>query len=257
MNSFWPTWKENAFFATLIAVLTLGLIVFVGVKSWNAVAEHEAIGREPLARNTIVIAGEGKVTGQPTLAQVDVGVYSEAKDVPTAQNENTQKINAMLDGIKGLGIASGDIQTNNYNIYPKFDYTNGQQNLTGYTVTQNVTVKVRDLSKVGAVLSKAVDLGANQVNGVSFSIDDPTSLKKEARKKALEDAQAKAKELADALGVRVVRVVGFSESPMNQPGPIPFAADALGKGGGGGSVPQIQSGSLDVISDVSVTFEIQ
>jgi hypothetical protein len=196
------------------------------------------------------------VTGKPTLAQVDIGLYSEGRDVPQVQADNSAKVNAIMDSMKGLGIAEADLQTSNYSIYPKFDYTNGQQTVNGYVVSQSVHVKVRDLAKVGTVLAKVGQLGANQVNGVSFTIDDPTELKQQARALALENAKKKAQELATALGVDVVRVVTFSESsPM--PGPIPYNYRALDAGVAAAPTPEIQAGSLDVTSNVSVTFEIR
>jgi len=258
MNSFWPDWKENQLFTGLLALLCVALIAFVGFKAWNARSEHDQIGHAPRSRDTITIDGEGKVTGKPTLAQVDLGMFMEGKDVPQLQNDNSQKVNAIIAAMKGLGIAEADLQTSNYTISPKFEYKDGVQNVIGYTISQNLSLKVRDLSKLSAVLAKAGQLGTNQVNGVSFTIDDPTELKQEARKKALQDARSKAQELADALGVTVEHVVTFSESsnPLMQPLPYMYKAEATGMGGGG-SAPEIQPGSLDVISHVSVTFEIR
>ncbi len=258
MNTFWPTWQENKVVATLLAIVLIMLGIFLGLKAWNAVAEHEAIGRVPRVRDTITMDGEGKISGKPTLARVEAGVYTEASDVKNAQNQNTQKMNSILAGIKALGVKEEDIQTSNYNIYPKFDYTNGKQNLMGYTVSQSLTIKVRDLAKVGDVLAKAGELGANQVNGVNFSIDDPASLKQDARKKAMDNARNKAKELADALGVKIVRVVSFSESSGGYaPAPWLSSAKAMDTSGREMIAPEIATGSLDVTSNVSVTFEIQ
>lgn len=248
--------KEHKLFASLLGLLLLVLIAFVGVKTWNAYASHAEIGHEPRGRDTITIDGEGKVTGKPTLAQIDIGLYSEGRDVPQVQKDNTQKVNAIVDAMKELGIADADLQTSNYSIYPKFDYNNNVQTVNGYVVSQSLHVKVRDLTNVGTALAKVGSLGANQVNGVTFTIDDPKELKQQARMKALEDAKKKAQELADALGVNVVRVVTFSES-SGSPGPMPFNYRAMDSGVAAAPAPDIQSGSLDVMSNVSVTFEIR
>jgi len=252
--NFWPKFRENPIFAALLAALFVLILALVGVRTWNDVSAHKQIGRAPLSRDTITIDGLGKVTGKPTLAVVDVGLYAEGQDVPTVQQSNSNKVNAIIAAMKDLGMAEADLQTSNYSISPKFDYKNGTQNVVGYTVSQSLTVKVRDLAKVGAVLAKAGQLGANQINGVTFTIDDPTQLKQEARKKALADAYAKAKELSEAMGVQVVKVVTFSESSSaNTPVPYLYRTDAAI----GGAAPDIQAGSLDVVSDVSVTFEIR
>lgn len=259
MNSFWPSWKEQPLFSLLVTALLVVLGIFLGLRAWNAVAEHGSIGRVPIVRDTIAIDGYGKVTASPDVARIDLGVYSEGVDVQKTQTDNTEKINAIVNAIKKLDVKSEDVQTSNYSINPKFNWDNGRQTLIGYTVSQNVTVKVRDLKKVGDILTKAGELGANQVNGVTFNIDDPSKLKQQARKKAIEDARDKADELAKALGLNVVRVVNFLESSDRMGYPIPMMAtsEAVGKGGGTVSVPDIQSGSLDIVSNVSVTFEIQ
>ncbi|HEU0050613.1 MAG TPA: SIMPL domain-containing protein, partial [Patescibacteria group bacterium] len=184
--------------------------------------------------------------------------YTEGTDVKTAQTQNTDKVNAIIKAVKALGVSDADVQTSNYSINPKFDWNNGKQTLLGYSVTQTVTVKIRDLSKVGEILAKAGELGANQVNGVNFSIDDPSKIQQEARKKAIDDAREKADELASSLGLHVVRVVNFSEMGNNPIPIMPYAKSvALGMGGGAAPAPDIQSGSLDVTSNVSITFEIQ
>lgn len=244
--------------SVLLTVLLVALIALFGLKAWNTYAEHNSIGQAPLEPHTMTIDGDGKVTGKPTLAQIDIGVYSEGTDVPSVQNDNSQKVNAMTAAMQDLGIAEADLQTSNYNISPKYDYKNGQQNVVGYSVSQNVSVKVRDLTKVGAALAKAGQLGANQVNGVSFTIDDPSQLQQQAREKALADARKKADELAGALGVQIIRVTTFSETSAN-PQPIPYAFRSdTGLGASAAPIaPAIQTGSLDVTSHVSVTFEIR
>lgn len=252
-----PKWKENPLFVVLLTLLFIALTAFVSVLTWKGFAEYREVGHEPRPQDTFTIDGEGKVSGKPDLALVDIGLYTEGDDVPSVQNANTQKVNAMLAALKDLGIADADIQTSNYNITPRYQYNEGAQTVIGYAVSQNLAVKVRDLSKVGTVLSRVGSLGANQVNGVTFTIDDPSSLEQAARKEALEDARTKAEELADALGVNIVRVVTFSESSNNFPTPQPIALRGLEAAPSTQIIPEIQPGALDVHSQVSVTFEIR
>lgn len=252
-----PSWKENPTFAALLSVVAIALTVFIGVKAWNGVAEHDQIGRALRDRDVITIDGEGKITSKPTLAKIDVGLYSEGLNVPSVQTKNAQTVNAITAGLKALGIKDADLQTSNYSISPKYDYTNGVQRVIGYTVSQSLTVNVRDLAKVGDAIAKATELGANQINGVNFTIDDPTEQKLEARKKAIDDARKKAQELADAMGVTLVKVVTFSESSSPTPSPMPYAMRAMDSAGVTAIAPDIQAGSLDVVAHVSVTFEIR
>ncbi|MCK9360629.1 SIMPL domain-containing protein [Patescibacteria group bacterium] len=251
-----PTSKDKNINGAILAVAIV-LVVFLGVQAWKGVLEARQVGYEPRGRDTFTVSGEGKVSAKPTLAEVDLGLYSEGRDVQTVQNTNTTKVNAIVAALKQMGIADDDIQTSNYNIAPKFDYSDGVSNVIGYTVSQNLNVKVRDLEKVGAVLSKAGELGANQVNGVRFTIDDPTMVQQQARTEAIADAKAKAQELADAMGVKIVKIVTFSESSGGTQPPM-FAYRGLEDAANQAApVPDIQTGSLDVQANVSVTFEIR
>ncbi len=249
-----PLPKDNVWFNRAAVAATIVLTLFLAVQAVKGLAETQQVGYAPRVPNTFSVEGYGKVSGKPTLAEVSLGLYSEGREVPTVQEANTNKVNAIIEAMKQMGISSDDLQTANYNISPKFDYTNGNPVVTGYTVSQSVSVKVRNLSQVGAVLGKAGELGANQVNGVTFTIDDPSQLQREARKEAIDDAQAKAEELADMLGLRVVRITTFSESSNGgAPSPMLYRADVANQK----AVPDVQPGSLDVESRVSVTFEIR
>jgi hypothetical protein len=120
-----------------------------------------------------------------------------------------------------------------------------------------VTVKIRDLSKVSSVLSAAGTVGANTVSGLNFTIDKPEALQAAAREKAISDAMSKAGVLGGQLGIKFVKVVGFSEGSPSQP-PIMYNSMAKDAGGGAPSpAPSIQTGSQDVVSNVTLTFEIQ
>ncbi|MFZ2803700.1 MAG: SIMPL domain-containing protein [Patescibacteria group bacterium] len=251
-----PSMKPGKPFRGVIALLAIALIIFVGVETRNALQQYNYIGTN--GRDTISIDGYGKVTAQPDLAMVDLGVTTQGAAVKDAQTQNTQKMNAIIAALKAMSIADADIQTSNYSISPNYDYTNGTQKLTGYTISQEVTVKVRNLDSLGDVLSQAGNLGANQVNGVSFTIDDPTSIQAQARDKALADARTKAEDVAKTLGLTIVKAVTFSESSGSTPPvPLPFAMDAsAGIAGKSVPSPSVQSGSLDVESNVTVTFEV-
>jgi uncharacterized protein YggE len=247
----------NTLLQKTLTVLAVILILFVGVKSWNEYVQGKYIGRN--VRDTITVDGEGKVTATPDIARVDLGVYSEGTTVKATQEQNTKKMNAIVAALKDLKIDEKDIQTSQYTISPKYDYSLNQQRIAGYIVSQNVTVKVRDTDSVGTVLGKAGELGANTVGGVQFTIDDPKALEAEARAKAIEDARTKAQALARDLGLTVVKVVTFSEAGRGGV-PMPYAAkayDMMAQNAVSAPTPDVQTGSLDITSNVSVTFEIR
>lgn len=242
----------------LAGLLLAVLVVFVGLKSWNAYAEHYRIGVAVRDRDVISVAGEGKVTATPDVVHVSLGVQTDAATVRTAQAENTGKMNAITAMLKEQGIADADVKTENYSIYPRVNWESGRQNIIGYTVSQNLSVKIRDLDKTGDILARAGELGANQVGGVNFTIDDPSGLQNQAREKAINDAKQKAEQLARQLGLTIVKVVSFSESGGGMP-PMPYYARdlAVAEGVGGAAAPDIQTGSQDVFSNVSVIFEVR
>lgn len=247
----------KAIMKTLYGILLVYLIIYVGSLTRNNIKKFYYVGKMDRPQNTISVSGEGKVTAEPNIASVEVGLVTDKKDVAAAQKENTEKMNVLIAGIKALGIADADLQTSQYQIYPKYDYTNGKTTLSGYTVSQSVTVKIRDLSKISAVLAKTGESGANQVSGLQFTIDDPASLQDQARDKALTQAEEKARKLAQSLGVSLVRVVSFNEYAP-QGGPVPmYARGVEGMGGGDAAAPSIQPGSNDVKVQVNVVYEIE
>ena len=164
-------------------------------------------------------------------------------------------MNKVIELVKSKGVEDKDIKTTGYNLYPRYDYVEGRQIAAGYTLDQTVEVKVRDLKKVGEIITGAVGRGANQVSGVEFFVDDPDKFRVEARAQAFEKARAKAKELAKLSGIKLGRVVNFSESFAGEP-PIIFAR-ASEVYGIGGAAPDTQAGSQEIAVNVTVVFEIK
>lgn len=244
---------------TLVAVLAVYLIFFLGAAARNQMKKYDFIGRADRLERTITVNGFGKVTGDNDIAVTSIGFSNTDKDVSKAQAENKKVMDKVAADLKALGIADKDLQTD-YSIYPDYNYTQDKgQELKGYRVSNHITVKIRDLSKVSAVLGLAGKYGATEVGGLSFTIDDPENLKLSARDKALADAKAKARKLAMSLGVELVGVVSYNEYESNgvyYPMKA-YSMDAGGLGGGASPAPEIiSSGSRDVSMNVSVTYEI-
>jgi uncharacterized protein YggE len=256
-KTFWPTWSENKIFTILLALAFLAFIVIAAVMIRNSMKQYDYIGKQVQERDTIAISGEGKVTAIPDIANIQLGLTTEKKTVAEAQKENTDKMNQLNKQLKDMGVDAKDIQTNNYSIYPQYDYNVGKQTLRGYQVNQTVTVKIRNMDKIGDILAMSGTLGLNQVGGLSFGIDDPEKLQNEARIKALENAKEKAKALADIMDVKLGKVVSFNESSQ-YPQPI-YKNYAMGIGGAAESAPapQVESGSLDIVVDAMVVYEIK
>jgi len=248
-----PVWK------ILGAVLTLFLVVFISVLTWNEIKKHDYIGRESQQTYTIAIDGEGKITAIPDIAEISLGIETQKLKVVDAQKENTEKMNKIISQLKGMGIEAKDITTTNYSIYPRYDWLENRQVLQGYIVSQSVTVKIRNLDKVGDIVDQAGQLGANQVGSLNFTIDEPEALKQQAREKALQNAKEKAEALAKVAGVKLGKLVSFTESGN---GSVPvyrdYAMKSLdaGMGGEAAPAPTMEPGSQDIIIDVMVTYEV-
>ncbi|MFH0852679.1 MAG: SIMPL domain-containing protein [bacterium] len=241
----------------IFAILLIITAVYMIFATQNEAKRGKYIGQDIQVKNTITVSGEGKVLAKPDIGEVSLTVLSESATVAAAQKDNTQKMNNVIKAMKDLGVDEKDLKTVSYNISPNYQYTAGRSIIIGYQVSQTLDVKIRQLDKASDILAKAAANGVNQIGSLSFTIDDPESIKAEARKKAIDDAKQKAEVLKNDLGVSIVRIVSFSESG-SQP-PITYLKDsALGMGGGGATPsPEVQTGQNEITVDVSITYEIQ
>jgi len=257
------TYRVRTFAA--FALCMLG--IFLVIATIGELKGLNYIGSGVSATNTINVSGEGDVFAVPDTATFSFSVDEIAKDVATAQASATTKSNAVIDYLKGQGIADTDIQTTDYSINPQYTYETqacapgiycppGKQSITGYEVSQTVSVKVHDTSKAGALLSGVGSKGATNVSGLSLTVSNEDALTAQARDKAIKDARAKAEVLAKSLGVTLVRIVGYSD---NNGGPI-YYAKAMSAGATMDAVapsPQIPTGQNKITSNVNVTYEIR
>jgi len=172
---------------------------------------------------SISISGEGEVLAKPDIGTFSFSVETTGDDAITAQNQGSEVMDAIVAYLEGEGVAETDIKTQYYNLNPKYRYEErvcaagsycppGEPIQDGYQVTQSVQVKVRDLETAGSLISGVGEQGATNISGLSFTIDDESVLKDEARAKAIEDAKAKAVVLAESLGMDLGRLVGFYEN---------------------------------------------
>lgn len=255
MNFFWPKIKENPVFAVLLAILLIALTASLIFWARNLYKQNYYIGKSTELQRTISINGEGKVSVIPDIAYVSLGFNVEKVKVADAQAENSKTMNFLIEKLKALDIDKKDIKTTNYSIYPNYDYPNGKQVLRSYTVYQEVQVKLRQTEKVEDALKIAGELSLNQIGGLAFDIDEPEQYRQEARKKALENAKQKADELAQIMGVKLGKVVSFSEWENYAPEPYYNAKSEYGMGGGG-ATPTVEAGSQDITITATVVYEL-
>lgn len=244
---------ENKFFNFLIFVLMIAVIGYfvVSIDEKSRTAETK----------TIVVAGTGEVYASPDVGVINISVQTEDMDVSKASSDNSEKMNAIVSFLKGEGIEEKDIKTTGFNISPRYEYNykTGERTLAGYEVTQTVNVKIRDLTKIGTVISESTSLGANDISSLSFIIDDDDAVKEQAKELAIKDAKEKAKNLEKALGIKLVRIVGFyeSSSPAYDSYYYGLGAGESMKTASSVAVPTIETGQNKVTSNVSITYAVR
>jgi len=247
----------------LMVIMGLVLIVlgtYLFNLSRNAMRAYDYIGKSPDIKDRITVSGEGKITAAPDVAILDVGLVTEGQTVNDAQKQNNDKMNNVVKAVKDqFKIEAKDLKTENYSVSPKYNWDNGHQTINGYTVNQNLQIKVRNFDDVGSIIAKATELGANQVSGPNFMIDDIEKYRAQAREEAIKQAKDKAKVLADQVGIKLGRIVNFSEGGSDYV-PVPMYSDmaqSLSAAARTVPAPQIESGSQDVTIDVSISYEIK
>lgn len=207
------------------------------------------------------VVGSGIVYAKADIANLEVGLKTTVKKTAAeATVESTVKMNDIISEIKKLGIEDKDIKTSNYNLSPVYNWTNAKgQELIGYEVTQTLTLKIRDLNKIGDVISKTTEKGANQVGNIIFTIDDEFALKNQARELAINKAKEKAILIASQSGMKLGKVKSVIENTDPIISPIMYtnakvmsesAADSI-------SSPSIQSGQNEIKVDVTLVYQVK
>ena len=245
--------------AIIIAVL------LTGAAAWK-VARTYSRSIQPSAFRSFTVSGEGKVVARPDVALFSFSIINEGgTDIATLNRDNTERGNKINSFLKEQGITDKDIKTEQYNLSPRYQNSFCRTgvcpppSIVGYTVTQSMSVKVRDFAKIGAILSGVVEKGANNVSQLNFTIDDPIAVENEARAKAIAQAREKAKLVAKAGGFKVGRLLGIDEG--NQPyyaekySPRMMSLDSTAMGAPL-PAPTIEPGSQDVVVTVTLRYEI-
>ena len=210
----------------------------------------------------ILVSGLGTAQQAPDQAIMTLTVEREAKTARAALDANSQAMQAVLQAMRAQGLADKDLQTSGFSIQPRYVYPKsmpGQEpeapRLVGYSVVNSLTVRVRDLERVGAVLDQAVSLGVNRDGHISFINSNPAEALAEARRRAMQDAIAKAKTLAEAAGVGLGKILEISEGGGSQPRPMAKVAVMAAMAPEADAVP-IAAGENSFQVSVQVIFAI-
>lgn len=211
---------------------------------------------------SVTINGQGKVAYQPDLALVTLGVQiDKVSRADEALNQLNAKVNDIIKAVRALGIPAADIQTQNYSLYPQYDYRDNVSSVSGYNANEQLVIKVSGYDKspelLSTIIAAASKAGANQVNSLTFDSSVMNDLKQQARILAIQDAKDKSNDLALAASVRLDRIIGWYENLVN---PVAMYSD-YGKGGMESAAmnlnPNTPSGSREVIVEVGVTYRLK
>ena len=235
--------------AALLAALALALVALAGCGETTNITTPAGA-----AANTVTASGAGTTQAVPDTAEMSFGVTTLSANAKLALDEAAKSAAQIASALKKQGIADEDIQTQDVSVYPQTVDQDGKQVITGYQASLSVRVKVRDIAKLGEVISAANAAGANNVSGPTFTIDDPAPARAKAIDEAVADARKSAEAMAKAAGKSVGEVLSMSSSDVGMvPGPMFSTSDMAGAAK---SVP-IEPGQLDITANVVVVFELK
>lgn len=227
----------------------LALVPILGAASMSS-----AQAQERRAERFVAVAGHGSVEATPDSAEITTGVVTDGQTAREALTANNAAMRKVVDGLKAAGIDAKDIQTQQFQIHPRYRTVKDRQQVEGYTVRNQVTVKVREIARLGEILDQVVTLGANQASGINFIVSDAEKRKDEARKKAMENAKQRARVLAEAAGARLGPVMSITEEVQGPRPPRPMVARSSSYAE---SVPvELGTETLTVRVEVSYVLEV-
>lgn len=215
-----------------------------------------------LQQNGIWVTGQGKVTGVPDVAVVVLGIEAQSITVTEAQAKSRTAMDAVVKVLKASGVKDSDIQTQRFSITPVIQWLDkeNRQQVIGYIVTNMVTAKVRQIDSTGQIIDAAAAAGGDliRINSISFTIDDSSTLLAQAQELALKDAKAKAKSIADTMGIRLGTLTYAQVSNTTPSYPIPMYASKE-MASGVSSVPDtsISAGEITINALVTAAWAIQ
>jgi uncharacterized protein YggE len=234
------------------------LLVLTVSSLWDVFAKTGVILPPGSSERVVTLSAQGSAFAAPDTARFTVSVVTQGNTPETVEQENAERMNAVIEYLKGEGVEAEDIKTVAYNLNPQYDFNNGQQTLVGYELRQTAEVRTKELGAVGGLLSGAISAGANEVSSISLFIEDPDAVREQARAEAIAKIEEKKEAMQRDLGVRLGKVVNVAESSDGGfiP-PIPFAERGLGGAADDAVASSIEPGSQEVFVNVTITYQIR
>ena len=220
-----------------------------------AMVHMEQAAAEQNMERTITVQASGSIEVEPDSARINSGVMTTAKTAREALDRNSSTMASVIDGLKAAGIKSRDIQTSSFNVQPRYKHNRDGRppEVTGYQVTNQLSVRLRRLEDLGEILDRLVTLGANQMHGLQFFVAEEEQFKDDARVKAMENARRRAEIYAAAAGAKVGKVIQITEGVIRHD-PVPHVGRRATMASE--SVP-IETGTESLEVQVTVTWELE
>ncbi len=243
----------------------LGIALIVGVLMMALAAWSYTRSFEPTSYRSFTVSAEGEAVAVPDIARFTFGVITEGGmgDIEGLKDENAKKANTILDFLDDEDIDKKDIKTLSYNVQPRYNDVRcfaapcPPREIIGYTISQRVQVKVRDMDEAGEILTGVVENGANNVSGLTFEIDDITEAQNEAREEAFDKAKEQAKAMAKAGGFRVGKLISVDEGFYGRSSDTVYLEAMSSAGRGGGEDIQIEPGEQEIRVNITLRYEIK
>ncbi|KAB7649081.1 DUF541 domain-containing protein [Polymorphobacter fuscus] len=212
----------------------------------------------PPAATTLSLTVEGRTNRAPDMAEVSGGVVTTAATAAAAMAENATRMNAVVSAVRKAGLADRDIQTSGINLQPQYKYENNQPPvLTGYQATNTVNLRIRKIADTGKLLDTLVSVGANQINGPTFRVENSDAALDEARQAAVKTARARAELYAKATGMQIKRLLTLTESPSFDQGPRPMMMKMARDSEAAAPPTPVEPGEVALTINVTTVFELE
>ena len=260
------TFLKDKKISILVIVLLAAISLFTIAKFVNEVKTNKYIGRNPQAVNTISVSGKGEVTAVSDIASLTINLTKDGATTKEAQKLLNDSITKTLAYLKDKKIDDKDIKSEYGGLNPKYSYgqvaclvypcPQNDPKIIGYTATQTITVKIREVDSASDIRTGLADLGITDINGPTFSIDNQDALNDQVRALAITDAKNKAEVLAKELGVDLANIVNFSE---NTGGNYPMyeAKSMMAVSSAAAPAPVLPKGENKITTNVTITYEIK
>ncbi|MES1200283.1 MAG: SIMPL domain-containing protein [Pseudomonadota bacterium] len=240
-----------------VRAVAAALMLSVAVPSLALAQQAPPPMAQPIQGTLLSISADGKTQAQPDLAVISLGVQTHGDTAVDAVADNARRMTALMQAVRRAGVADRDVQTSNLSVSPQYQYQDNQPpRLTGYQADNQVTVRVRDVSKLGRVMDAAVGAGGNTVNGVNFTFQDVDAQLDTARQDAIRQAQHRADLYAHALNLHVARVISVSEGGGYSP-PSPMPVFAMARAEAAPVPTPTAPGEVQSTASVTVVYELR